>query len=261
MKGASATILASMAGWMSLVSLSNGHAFVPTAGDQTDTAASWMAEAGPAVAPFGHLVFCKRHPGECRPQTASIHHAPLLTRTRRAELDVVNRRINRRIHAAKDGSVDTWSLATRYGDCEDFAIAKRHELMARGWPASALLLATARIPGGINHAVLVVHTHDGDYVLDNLRSGVTRWNALPYRWLKRQSRTNPRRWVALRSGGSGAAMARVSPHRHYPQRINGSALPRARPILDAADRQGNGARQADIAARHIGRGVGPDDRI
>ncbi len=257
-------LLAAGAIWIGCASVSDGQAFVPTAGGgRTNTTASWMVEAGPAVAPFGHLVFCRRHPGECRAEPARVRRAPVLTRSRRMELDTVNRRVNQRIHAANDGAVDTWSLAARYGDCEDFAIAKRHELIERGWPAGALLLATARIPGGVNHAVLVVHTSDGDYVLDNLRTGVTAWSALPYRWLKRQSRTNPKRWVSLRPGRTDTATAGLSRRSRFSDQLKGPVLPRPRPILDAADRQAHGARQTEVIADRSGIASGAEaaDRI
>ena len=47
------------------------------------------------------------------------------------------------------------------------------------------------------HAVLTVATDAGDYTLDNRVGAVKRWNDSPYKFLKRQSHTNPLQWVAL----------------------------------------------------------------
>ncbi len=45
---------------------------------------------------------------------------------------------------ANVGKDDDWRVPTAYGDCEDFAILKKRELLKRGWPAAALLL-TVRV--------------------------------------------------------------------------------------------------------------------
>ncbi len=64
-----------------------------------------------------------------------------LSPARRAELQAVNSSVNARIKERSDasaGSADDWRVPTKEGDCEDFAILKKSELMKRGWPASAL---------------------------------------------------------------------------------------------------------------------------
>jgi predicted transglutaminase-like cysteine proteinase len=47
------------------------------------------------------------------------------------------------------------------------------------------------------HAVLTVATSEGDFVLDNRRNEIRRWNDLDYSYLKRQSQRDPRNWVSL----------------------------------------------------------------
>jgi hypothetical protein len=44
------------------------------------------------------------------------------------------------------------------------------------------------------HAVLVAHTGEGDFVLDNRSAYVTPWAKAPYIWVKRQSQEDPMRW-------------------------------------------------------------------
>jgi len=38
----------------------------------------------------------------------------------------------------------------------------------------------------IRHLVLVIDTTEGDWMLDNLRADIVRWEDLPYRWIARQ---------------------------------------------------------------------------
>lgn len=112
-----------------------------------------------------------------------------LTPDRRAELDKVNVTINGRVRGVTDqeqyGVPEYWEAAVTAGDCEDYALAKRQALRDLGWPAESMDIAVCRIlKTGENHAVLVAHTSGGDYVLDNLRNDVERWDDLrDYDWL------------------------------------------------------------------------------
>jgi predicted transglutaminase-like cysteine proteinase len=114
-------------------------------------------------------------------------------------LERTNDRINARIWYVSDkrqyGRADYWNYPSENrGDCEDYAIAKRRDLIERGWPASALLIATAYTETGVGHAVLVARTTDGDFILDNRFSNVKIWHELPYRWLAIQSSSYPGRF-------------------------------------------------------------------
>jgi predicted transglutaminase-like cysteine proteinase len=42
------------------------------------------------------------------------------------------------------------------GDCNDYAVTRRHDLIARGWPARSLLLAEVITSWGEHHLVVVV---------------------------------------------------------------------------------------------------------
>ncbi|MDV6331077.1 transglutaminase-like cysteine peptidase [Asticcacaulis sp. 201] len=83
-------------------------------------------------------------------------------------------------------------------DCEDYALQKRRELVRLGMPAAAMGVAIVRTRAGESHAVLVVATTDGDYVLDNLSYSVKRWNQTGYTWISRQLATEGLTWVSLR---------------------------------------------------------------
>ena len=58
------------------------------------------------------------------------------------------------------------------GDCEDYVLEKRRELMHKGLSASDLLITVVRKPDGEGHAMLTVRTDKGDFVLDNLTDAV-----------------------------------------------------------------------------------------
>ncbi|MEM7620103.1 MAG: transglutaminase-like cysteine peptidase [Pseudomonadota bacterium] len=167
---------------------------------------STLAEGGAAVAPFGHVAFCQTHPQECRSRG---HHSSVkakkgqvvMTKQRWRELTRVNSSINRRIIARTDqqqhGREELWSLASRYGDCEDYVLLKRQKLMRMGWPSRALRIAVVVTRQGEVHAVLVARTTQGDYVLDNLASRVKPWQRTGLRWVKLQAGRNPRSWVSV----------------------------------------------------------------
>ncbi len=159
-----------------------------------------MPVGQPSLAPFAHVRFCLEHPRECRTRRASASPVRLDAR-RLAELQHVNNSVNMRIVAqAKPTSPALgarWAIAPAAGDCNDYAVTKRRELIARGWPSSALLLAEAQTGWGEHHLVLVARTSQGDYVLDNLAGHVRLWSETGYRWVKRQSTGNPKLWVEV----------------------------------------------------------------
>jgi predicted transglutaminase-like cysteine proteinase len=159
------------------------------------TDASYVAERVPTLAPMSHVVLCMEQPGECS-RAPRADAVVALSGDRRAELDKVNRAVNRTIRPRTDRT-DRWVLAPREGDCDDYAVTKRHRLVAMGWPASALRLAVVRTPNGEGHAVLVVKTTEGDLVLDNRTSRIKLWSETGLRWVKIQSSRDPRRWFAL----------------------------------------------------------------
>ena len=96
-----------------------------------------------------------------------------------------------------DRGADQWQVAPAAGDCEDYALTKRHMLIRSGWPASSLRLAVARTPWGEGHMVLVVRTSKGDLVLDNLTGSVRQWSKTGLRWEMIQSSRNPRNWFRV----------------------------------------------------------------
>src|SRR4051812_38957991 len=136
-----------------------------------------MAE-GPTLQPFAHVLFCNAHPTDCAVKAGPMELPA--TAELMGVLKAVNRRVNRGITPRNDDprimGGDVWSLSPKAGDCEDFAITKRHDLLLLGFSSSALRLAEAYTPSGAGHMVLVVSTTEGDVVLNNLTNDVLAWN-------------------------------------------------------------------------------------
>ncbi len=117
----------------------------------------------------------------------------------------VNDQVNGTMRATTDvqtyGVSDYWNdpALTRgvRGDCEDFALEKRRMLIEHGVPVASLSLAIVRTRRGEEHAVLVVTTDAGDYVLDNLTYDVRPWRKAGYTWISRQGPGNDLGWVSL----------------------------------------------------------------
>lgn len=101
----------------------------------------------------------------------------------------VNRTLNRTIRYSTDerqhGVVDYWDVPTGpdpRGDCDDYVLAKRRALIEAGFPARALSIALVETGLGENHAVLLVSTDTGEFVLDNKTSRILRWDRAGYKW-------------------------------------------------------------------------------
>jgi predicted transglutaminase-like cysteine proteinase len=159
--------------------------------------------AAPVLPPIGHSRFCLKYPEDCEVHGIDFRHRNIaLTLQRWSELNTVNREVNRDIiPQITPGSALTeqWVIAPRAGDCKDYAITKRHELLALGWPSRALLLAEVVIPSGEHHLILVVRLADTDLVLDNLNPNI-RTAAMTfrqYRWVRIEMPQNPKFWARV----------------------------------------------------------------
>ncbi|MCE9648665.1 MAG: transglutaminase-like cysteine peptidase [Parvibaculum sp.] len=163
-------------------------------------AAGFMPAAQQVTPPYGFVDFCLRNKPDCQGGTDTPED-PALTPARWAELNDVNNYVNKLPQISDNdryGKTEFWTYADgKGGDCEDFALEKRRMLIDRGWPADALLLTTVREWNGAGHAVLLVETDRGEYVLDNKNWAIVAWKDAPYTWNKRQSRQRPYIWVDL----------------------------------------------------------------
>lgn len=171
------------------------HALTLSSATRDHDGRLFIKEEQRTTAPFAHVLFCHRTPQECvadaAPATVQLDGQKI------HQLRMVNRTVNRQIRPRNDAGLDEWALAPTSGDCEDYAITKRHELVKLGWPASALRLAVAYTTWGEGHLLLVVKTTNGDLVLDNLTPAVRHWQQTGLRWQMIQSSADPRKWYRV----------------------------------------------------------------
>jgi predicted transglutaminase-like cysteine proteinase len=165
-------------------------------------------ESRPTLAPFQHVRFCLQYPDDCRSNSAESERVDLTSENLEL-LKRVNHQVNVSIVSKSKayGSrlQDTWTIAPGRGDCNDYAVTKRHELLKSGLPSSALRLSVTKTPAGIGHLVLVVVTTKGNLVMDNLADAIRPWRSTDYQWLKIQSARNPHYWVEIRSSVTAPA--------------------------------------------------------
>lgn len=203
--------------------------------------AASMQEGGYVLAPFSFVKFCLDYPSDC-PELAGPRRVRL-TGGRMAELSNVNRAVNQSIRPKPDTStLRYWRLDVDAGDCNSFAVQKRHELIRRGWPASALALTVVKTARGEGHLVVTVRTDQGDLVLDNLRSNIVPWQKAGYEWIMRQSERNPQFWVELNGGQAGLVGAAQDVD-------DASEIAQADGSAEAGSRQAHAAQAAD--AHHV----------
>lgn len=151
--------------------------------------------------PVGWGEFCAEHPAECHVRPTAPRDIVLTPRVWK-ELVRVNKWVNETIKPITDlehwGVVEKWSYPDDgYGDCEDYVLLKRRMLIEAGWPREALLITVVRDKKGEGHAVLTVKTDRGEFILDNQHPEVLPWTETGYRFVKRQSQSDPNIWVSL----------------------------------------------------------------
>jgi predicted transglutaminase-like cysteine proteinase len=154
----------------------------------------------PTLAPMAYTQFCLRYPEECRTRKIFRGGPVRLSASRRMELARVNNAVNTRIapEANLQGLAgEVWLINPDRGDCNDYAVTKRHELSLLGWPARALLLSEVVTTGGEHHLVLVVRTSDGDLVLDSLTNSIKPWLKASYRWVRMQTPSVSKLWTTI----------------------------------------------------------------
>ncbi len=165
-----------------------------------DRAPPFMRVYGETRPPHGFVRFCASNEAECLPGKLQNSRFEA-TADRLAELDAVNRQINRQIEAATDldvyGQTEFWAIPKTRGDCEDYALLKRQRLIKAGWPIGALLITVVYDERGDGHAVLTARMSHGDVVLDNKHDDIKPWNKTGYTFLMRQSYIDPKVWLSL----------------------------------------------------------------
>ena len=142
------------------------------------------------LAPMAFVEYCIKNKKLCAPSTVSeiTLSAPTFS-----TLETINKQVNRSIRPRRE-RIDIWQSGVKTGDCEDFALTKRAKLLDMGFSASALRMAVATTPSGEGHAVLVVSTNRGDFVLDNRNDEIRAFNHTDLSWVKIQGKKTPLLW-------------------------------------------------------------------
>ncbi len=161
----------------------------------------YVSVGATARAPIGWIEFCIEYKTECDTKPAAARDV-VLTPKAWSDMVKVNAWVNDNIKPMTDqehwGVIERWNYPDDgYGDCEDYVLLKRRMLMQAGWPRQALLITVVRDKKGDGHAVLTVKTDRGEFILDNEEADVLAWNKTGYRFIKRQSQSDPNVWVAL----------------------------------------------------------------
>lgn len=141
------------------------------------------------AAPAPYLEFCEKNDAACVLTGATIIEWS-------ADLHMLLRETNERVNGSikfvpdmeNSGLEEVWDFPRHgKGDCEDFALEKRRQLVGAGLPSASMTCAIAFHQVQLfPHAVLLVETTAGTFVLDNLHDGVLCWDALPYFYTRRE---------------------------------------------------------------------------
>jgi len=107
----------------------------------------------------------------------------------------VNASVSYKTDLQQYGKPEHWCLPTDFGDCEDYALAKRQALLQRGWPKDKLGLCVCYTASGEGHCVLWVETDKGSFILDNNYALPVKPSELPYKW---ESMLCDGQWLELR---------------------------------------------------------------
>jgi predicted transglutaminase-like cysteine proteinase len=153
------------------------------------------------LAPVAHTIFCTKYPRDCSRSGASLTYFTVDPVDLYRQLDAVNREVNAAIEPAPANADKSrgWELFPSQGDCNDYVVSKRHELLKRGWPSSALQLAEIIIPEtGEHHLVLVANARGNSFILDNLKfTPVPLAESFDYHWVRIESSLDPGFWISM----------------------------------------------------------------
>lgn len=148
--------------------------------------------------PSGAINLCSQYDWAC----AAKRSVKLSSQQELKVVNQVNRRVNESTREVTDQSQykmrERWALPTpRGGDCEDFVLLKKRDLIHAGVDPSKLLIATVLDTRRTPHAVLVYRSAQGDLILDNLTNRIKPWTATRYLFLRMQDPKRPSQWVGV----------------------------------------------------------------
>ena len=184
------------------IALLGTFAGIAPAAQARDITATYAAVGDVTRTPYGWVDFCGRRPNECRVPILEAVDLDLSAKTLKI-LDRVNRSVNAMIEPVSN--MDHWGTMLDHwdypvdgkGDCKIYALEKRRELLALGFPRQALLMTIVRDLEGNGHTILTVKTDKGEIILDNMVDDIRGWEETGYKFVKRQSQSDPNVWVSV----------------------------------------------------------------
>jgi predicted transglutaminase-like cysteine proteinase len=200
------------ASWSFVIAIAVSAIGILPAGAQQVRRTAALTPGAHTSAPIGWVQFCTENATDCRLRSPAARETTLSSAAF-GQLARVNLQVNREIEQVSDqdhfGVEEYWTYPVDgKGDCEDLVLEKKRRLVALGFPRESLLITVVRDLNGDGHAILTVVTDRGDYVLDNFTNEVKLWHETGYRFIKRQSATDPNQWVLLDGGRTpGPALA------------------------------------------------------
>jgi len=182
---------------LAVVGASGAHA---QQGPAMPIASAPIAAGGEARAPYAWTEFCQRSASECAVDAREAEQIELTPKLWKL-IVATNLKINREIEAITDqdhwGVVDRWDIPTDgKGDCEDYVLLKRLRLAEAGLPRRAMRVTVVIDEENAGHAVLMVRTDRGDFILDNKRNAILPWSQTGYTYVKRESQARTG-WASL----------------------------------------------------------------
>ncbi|WP_170348760.1 MULTISPECIES: transglutaminase-like cysteine peptidase [Ruegeria] len=196
LRDVSARLISSIGRLVAVSALALGTLGVGTDAQATEGRFIQIAAVSPP--PSGARQLCRQYRWACSTKAT-------VSMSSQKEMQIiqhVNRQVNATTRAVTDRSqyrtAERWALPTsRGGDCEDFALLKKRDLIRAGVDPSKLLIATVLDAKRNSHAVLVYRSAAGDLVLDNLTNQIKPWAATQYLFLRMQNPRKPSGWVGV----------------------------------------------------------------
>lgn len=166
------------------------------------TTGSFIVAKSASAPPPGAVSLCRKYQWACSNANAPVQNAASVLQAARQVNHLVNASVRLINDSTQYGREEYWTLPSqRGGDCEDFVLLKKQMLFERGVNANDLMIATVLDLNRESHAVLVLRTAHGDYVLDSQHNRVKTWRATGYTFLKMQNPNAMGRWNAILAGG------------------------------------------------------------
>lgn len=171
---------------------------VLTTGQASASETAFISGFSASPPPSGARTLCRQYAWACaNKKSVSLpsHQELRLVKQINSQVNATTREVTDQVQYK---TRERWALPTsRGGDCEDFALLKKRDLIKAGIDPNKLLLATVLDTRRGPHAVLVYRSNQGDLVLDNLTNRIKPWSATRYLFLRMQDPKQPQRWVGI----------------------------------------------------------------